>query len=171
MQRSSFFTIFCVFDGFFRKGPRSGIFRIEDFKPPMMAESVLIDKGSWVRAELKAAPGPGEKRATGRVSGCGGCLSDEEHGAGGVRPTGERREGRSCGQRVGVQEGDFQVGHPRESGDAGKPSLFADAQPRACPTREAEGALRGRLAWTGILAPHLLGLCAWAIHPAPPRLK
>lgn len=59
----------------------------------------------------------------------------------------------------------------RESGDGVRLGLLADAQPKACLTREAEGTLEDRLAGTGILAPHLLGLSAWASHPAPPSLS
>lgn len=57
------------------------------------------------------------------------------------------------------------------SGDGVTLSLLADAQPRVCPTREAEGVLQDRLAFTGIIAPHLQGLSAWASHPAPLSLK
>lgn len=64
------------------------------------------------------------------------------------RQTGERPEGRSCGQRVVVQGRACQASDPRKSGDGVRLSLLADAQPRACPTgRQREPYRTG---WPGL---------------------
>lgn len=62
----------------------------------------------------------------------------------------------------------FQASDPRESGDGVRLSLLADARPRTCPARVAEG----MLCWPGWdPGTPLTGPSAWASHPAPPNLK
>lgn len=68
----------------------------------MQIDSVLIDKRSKVRAELRVVPGTQERRGQQmELVGYGGCLSGEEHWAMGARKPGERCEGRNCGERTG----------------------------------------------------------------------
>lgn len=76
----------------------------------MQINSVSIDRGSEVRAELRVAPGTQEKRGQWVESvDYGGCFSGEEHWALGVRKTGERWEGRDCGERMGCRAETFRL--------------------------------------------------------------
>lgn len=54
-------------------------------------------------------------------------------------------------------EPSFQAGNLRDSGCGVTLSLLVDAQPRACPTREAGGIPAGQLGRGWDLAPHLRG--------------